>query len=262
MLPPFLGAFANPSSLFVQQHLLPLLYQSPAVTSLVRPRSCKMKQSAVGLWARLVHTTSTAAHLVNWTRRAASGSWVRAAVPVSSSAASWTPCRTWNLPHRHMHRVRRCISQRTIHTDYSHISLGHNNDILSTSSIWLYFSIFVHKQNHFLRFLTTRVSPSQQQSVVRGQPQCKISRSLAPGLWVAPQLLWAAGPGWSTCSWTVAWCVEGCWWTAPGWSPLRIVLLGKYACITVSCSCSQILILPIAFFFDLHHSSLWPLQQP
>lgn len=51
-------------------------------------------------------STSIAVRLVNWTRRAALGSWVRVAAPVSSSAACLTPCRTWNLLHRRMHRVR------------------------------------------------------------------------------------------------------------------------------------------------------------
>jgi len=99
-----------------KQRLPPTSYQSPAVMSSVRPRNFKMKLSGVGLWARCVHTISIAAQLVNWTKRVASGSWDRVAVPVSSSAACWTRCRSWNLLHSRVHRVRASIcSQKSIH---------------------------------------------------------------------------------------------------------------------------------------------------
>lgn len=48
------------------------------------------------------------------------------------------------------------------------------------------------------------VSLCQQDCVVRGRPRCQTSPGLVPGLWAVPLLLQAAGPGWSTCSWTVA----------------------------------------------------------
>lgn len=162
--------------------------------SSVRPRSFKMKLRGVGLWARPVHTISIAAHLVSWTRRAASGSWVRVAAPASSSAACLTQCRTWNLLHRRMYRVRGCTClRRCIHTDYPSVSV---NDVSKEAPI---FNVCVQK-DYFSAFLTISVSVSQQQCVVRGCPRCKTSHSLAPGSWVALLLLQAAGPGWLTSS--------------------------------------------------------------
>lgn len=52
----------------------------------------------------------------------------------------------------------------------------------------------------FTHLLTISVSVSKQQYAVRGCPPCRMSPSLAPGLWAALLLLRAAGPGWSTCS--------------------------------------------------------------
>lgn len=52
----------------------------------------------------------------------------------------------------------------------------------------------------FTHLLTISISVSKQQCAVRGCRLCRMSPSLAPGLWAALLLLRAAGPGWSTCS--------------------------------------------------------------
>lgn len=64
-----------------------------------------------------MHITSIAAQQVTWRKRAASGSWGRAAAPASYSAACSTRCRTWNQTLSPMHRVRGWTqTHRTCHS--------------------------------------------------------------------------------------------------------------------------------------------------
>lgn len=168
------------SALVTHQLPQPILYQSPAVMSSVRPRNFKMKLSGVGLWARLVLTISIAVYLVTWTRRPASGSWVRVAVPVSSNAACLTQCRAWNLLHRRMYRVRTSpvlmhffVSKEAHVSDSVFVYISWPSmSLCPNSCVW---SEVVHSAEHHTSSLQDRgwLPCSSRQLALAGQPAAR-----------------------------------------------------------------------------------------
>lgn len=126
-----------------------------------------------------MRTISIVANQVNWTRRAASGSWVRAAAPVFFSAACLTQCRIWNLPRRRMFRVRG-KKYLCIHINYPPVSVidvreGSMYSMLifkllsPSSSVW---SEVVHGAKRHTASLQDRgwLSSSSRQLAMAGQP--------------------------------------------------------------------------------------------